>query len=124
MRFVIVFLAVVYAAFSGVAFSAPQESFDQFLVGFEKKALSAGIPKTVYRAATKGLKPDPSIKVSQGSQPEFEKPVWSYLDQRITADRIKRGRSAFTDAHHLIRIEKRIDGTLCILRRCASPPGG
>ena len=95
MRFVIVFLAVVYAAFFGAAFSAPQESFDQFLVGFEKKALSAGIPKTVYRAATKGLKPDPSIKVSQGNQPEFEKPVWSYLDQRITADRIKRGRSAF-----------------------------
>jgi len=89
------FAVTIYLVFAGAAIAAPQESFAQFLINFEKKAVSAGIPKSVYRAATKDLKPDPAIKVAQGSQPEFERPIWSYLDKRITSDRIKRGRAAF-----------------------------
>lgn len=79
----------------GAASAAPNESFAQFVANFEQKAVAAGIPKTLYRQLTNGMEPDPAIKVAEGSQPEFERPIWDYLDRRITSDRVKRGRSAF-----------------------------
>jgi len=78
----------------GVGHAAPNQSFADFLRNFEAKAVAEGIPRTVYRDAVKGLKPDPSIKVTQATQPEFEKPIWDYLTKRVTADRIKRGKAA------------------------------
>jgi len=101
MRWIFRFAVLAYLALGSAVYGAPQQSFAQFLNEFEQKAVAAGIPKSVYRAVTKGLEADPSIKVAQGSQPEFEKPIWSYLDQRITADRIKRGRAAFAQNRQL-----------------------
>ncbi len=87
---ILVFLLLV-----GAAYAAPKESFAQFISDFEQKAVAAGISKSLYRKLTKDLKPDPAIKVAEGSQPEFERPIWDYLDRRITQDRINRGRAAF-----------------------------
>ncbi|GLQ16337.1 lytic murein transglycosylase [Maritalea porphyrae] len=86
---------VFVSLFVGVAYAAPTQSFVQFVSSFEKKAVAAGIPKSLYRQLTQGLVPDPAIKVAEGSQPEFERPIWDYLDRRITQDRISRGRNAF-----------------------------
>lgn len=89
------FVFVLSFVFMGPALGAPQQSFSDFLIRFEQKAIAAGIPKSVYKVAIKDLQPDPSIKVAESSQPEFERPIWAYLDQRITSDRINRGRAAF-----------------------------
>src|SRR5947199_224953 len=48
---------------------------------------------TVYESATAGLTPDPRIPALVTTQPEFATPIWDYLDQRITASRISRGRA-------------------------------
>ncbi|MGJ8528024.1 lytic murein transglycosylase [Maritalea sp.] len=95
MRLAVSIFVVSFFAMTSAVFAAPEQSFAQFLRSFETKAVAAGIPKSVYRAATNGLTADPSIKVAQGTQPEFEKPIWDYLEKRVTADRIKRGRNAF-----------------------------
>lgn len=85
----------VFLLLLGAASAAPNESFAQFVANFEQKAVAAGIPRILYRQLTNGMKPDPAIKVAEGSQPEFERPIWDYLDRRITSDRVKRGRSAY-----------------------------
>ena len=86
---------VCFLLMFGVGIAAPNQSFDAFVKSFEQKAVAAGIKKGLYRQVTSGLTPDPSIKVAQGSQPEFERPIWDYLDKRVTAQRIKIGRAAF-----------------------------
>ena len=70
------------------------ETFAEFLHAFEAKAVDAGVSREVYRRATQGLTPDPSIPKLVETQPEFTTPIWDYLDARITEDRIRRGRAA------------------------------
>lgn len=77
-----------------VATPAQAEPFDAFLHAFEAKAVAAGISAAVYRRATEGLTPDPAIKDLVETQPEFTTPIWNYLDTRVTAGRISRGRQA------------------------------
>jgi membrane-bound lytic murein transglycosylase B len=76
------------------ALGAPQGSFADFLKGFEPKALAAGVSEATWRAATDGLTPDPNVPKLVESQPEFTTPMWDYLDKRVTAGRIERGRAA------------------------------
>ncbi|MBD8066433.1 lytic murein transglycosylase [Devosia sp. PTR5] len=74
--------------------AAPQGSFEQFLASFRSEALAAGVPADTYDAATYGLSPDPNVPKLVETQPEFTTPVWEYLDARVTAGRVERGRSA------------------------------
>lgn len=72
----------------------PVESFDSFIGGFEAKAVAAGVSRDTYRRATTGLTPDPNVPNLVTSQPEFTTPMWDYIDGRVTAGRIERGRKA------------------------------
>ncbi len=72
----------------------PVEPFDSFIRGFEATAVAAGVSPETYRAATEGLTPDPNVPKLVESQPEFTTPIWDYLDKRITAGRIEKGRAA------------------------------
>lgn len=76
------------------AFAEPVESFASFLKNFEATAVSAGVSRATYRAATEGLTPDPNVPTLVEAQPEFTTPVWDYLDKRITSGRIEKGRAA------------------------------
>jgi membrane-bound lytic murein transglycosylase B len=69
------------------------ESFDAFLRNFEPRAVAAGVSPAVYERATNGLTPDPKIPKLVTTQPEFATPIWSYLDARITASRVSRGKA-------------------------------
>ncbi len=73
---------------------AHAESFSEFLRAFEPKAMDAGVSREVYRRATDGLSPDPSIPKLVEAQPEFTTTMWDYLDRRITDDRVARGKKA------------------------------
>jgi len=87
-------LALILALASFPALAQPIESFSTFLAGFEAKAVAAGVSREAYRAATVGLTPDPQTPGLVTGQPEFTTPVWDYIDGRVTADRIARGRAA------------------------------
>src|SRR3954470_20577411 len=76
--------------------TARAESFDAFLRAFEPKAAAAGVSPQTYETATAGLTPDPAIPRLVDTQPEFATPMWAYLDQRVTDDRIVRGRAKMT----------------------------
>jgi membrane-bound lytic murein transglycosylase B len=62
--------------------------FDAFLVGARATALSQGISAATFDSATAGLKPLAAILQRNANQPEFVKPVWSYLDSAVSARRI------------------------------------
>lgn len=81
---------------AGPAHSAPNQSFDAFIRDFEAKAVAAGISRDVYRQATKGLTADPSIPTFQATQPEFETPIWDYIEGRVSERRVSDGRAAVT----------------------------
>ena len=76
------------------AFAQPIESFDAFIAGFRSQALGAGVSASVYDAAMAGLTPDPRVPDLVTSQPEFTTPMWDYIEGRVTAGRIERGKAA------------------------------
>jgi membrane-bound lytic murein transglycosylase B len=91
----VIFAFAVFATSLSAVHAAPNQSFSSFIKSFEAKAVAEGIPRSLYRSLTAGLTPDPQIKVAQATQPEFEKPIWDYLDRRVTNSRIQRGQKAF-----------------------------
>ena len=70
------------------------QSFADFLSSFEPKAVAAGVTSATYERATAGLIPDPNIPKLVSTQPEFDTPIWDYLDRRISDSRVTRGKAA------------------------------
>jgi membrane-bound lytic murein transglycosylase B len=63
--------------------------FDAFLAEMRVEALAQGIAPATFDSATAGIAPLPAILAMNANQPEFTKPVWSYLDSAVSARRIK-----------------------------------
>ncbi|MFD2647451.1 lytic murein transglycosylase [Devosia albogilva] len=89
-----VWLLLMLVALVAPAAAQPVESFEAFLAGFRAKAVAAGVPAATYERAMLGLTPDPNVPNLVASQPEFTTPIWEYLETRVTASRIERGRAA------------------------------
>jgi membrane-bound lytic murein transglycosylase B len=87
-------VALLTVLLTGPALAQPVEPFGQFLRNFEVKAVAAGVSAATYRSATAGLTPDPNVPTLVETQPEFTTTMWDYLDTRVTASRIERGRAA------------------------------
>jgi membrane-bound lytic murein transglycosylase B len=79
---------------TAAAVAQPIESFDSFLAGFRGKAVAAGIDGQLYDMVTAGMTPDPRVPQLVTTQPEFATPIWDYIDGRVTADRVSRGKAA------------------------------
>jgi membrane-bound lytic murein transglycosylase B len=69
--------------------SSGEVKFDAFLAEIRAEALSQGITAETFDSATAGIAPLPAILAMNANQPEFTKPVWSYLDTAVSARRIK-----------------------------------
>jgi membrane-bound lytic murein transglycosylase B len=68
--------------------SSGDARFDAFLMAAKDEAAAQGIRSEVFDQATAGLKPISSIAQMNLNQPEFSKPVWSYLDSAVSARRV------------------------------------
>jgi membrane-bound lytic murein transglycosylase B len=69
--------------------SSGDAKFDAFLAEARVTALAQGITPATFDAATAGIAPIPAIAAMNANQPEFAKPVWSYLDSAVSARRIR-----------------------------------
>src|SRR3954463_7011655 len=69
--------------------SSSDAKFDAFLAEMRTEALAQGITPATFDSATAGIAPLPAILAMNANQPEFTKPVWSYLDSAVSARRIK-----------------------------------
>ena len=83
--------------------------------GFEKwkqsardQALSEGILAKVFDQALKNITIDPEVIKSDGSQPEFTRNIWDYLNNATSIARIKKGKALLQQHRNLFdEIEKR-----------------
>ncbi|HEX3755731.1 MAG TPA: lytic murein transglycosylase [Rhizomicrobium sp.] len=69
------------------------EKFAAFLRNARVKALAQGIAPETFDRATAGLSPLSAIGQMNANQPEFVKPIWSYLDSAVSAKRIADGKA-------------------------------
>jgi membrane-bound lytic murein transglycosylase B len=77
-----------------MALAQPVESFSDFIDNFEPRAVAAGVSRDFYQLATGNLTPDPNVPELVSTQPEFTTPMWDYIEGRVSASRIERGRRA------------------------------
>ena len=89
-------IIAIFLLFAMPAFAQPVESFDSFISGFRAKALAGGVSAATYDAVMAGMTPDPRVPDLVTTQPEFTTPMWDYIEGRVTAGRIARGKDAMT----------------------------
>ena len=80
--------------------AAPAPSaFAAFVSGLWPEAERVGIPRATFDAAFATLTPDPSLAPLIRAQPEFSKPIGTYLAAQVTPARIAAGHSALARWH-------------------------
>ena len=73
------------------AMSAADAKFAAFIRDFRATAIAAGIRPDIYDRSMAGITRNASVERANTSQPEFVKPVWSYLDSAASDDRVSMG---------------------------------
>lgn len=84
------------------------DAFQAWLAGLRAEAIAQGISVETLDRALTGVEPIPRIIELDRRQPEFTETFWRYLDQRVTEQRIERGRALLGEQAALFReIERR-----------------
>lgn len=78
-------------------------SFPQWLAQFRQRMLAKGISQKTFDDAFAGVEPDPAVIKADGSQPEFIRPIWSYLDDVLATVRISRGKRLLAENAAILR---------------------
>ncbi|MDB5825840.1 MAG: lytic murein transglycosylase [Variovorax sp.] len=68
-----------------------QQGFDRWVSGFRANARAAGIGEATLRLAFDNVRYLPRVVELDGTQPEFTRAVWDYLDNTVTPQRIASG---------------------------------
>src|SRR3984893_14819162 len=76
------------------AIASAASNFERCLESLWPQAAQRGISRRTFDAATRGLAPDLKIMDLMERQPEFEKPIWDYLDDLVNDNRIATGKIA------------------------------
>jgi len=67
--------------------------FAAFIIDFRATALAAGIRPEIYDLSMNRIQRNLRVEQMNLEQPEFVKPVWSYLDVAVSDDRVANGRA-------------------------------
>ena len=68
------------------------QSFEAWLADLRTEALAAGISAATFDLAFAGVQPNPQVSALDLDQPEFERPIWQYLDAAVSEARVTTGR--------------------------------
>ncbi|MCR5867833.1 lytic murein transglycosylase [Aquincola sp. J276] len=77
---------------AAAAAAAHQAAFARWVAGFRASAATAGIGEATLAAALDPVQYLPQVVQLDRAQPEFSRPVWTYLDNTVTPQRIAQGR--------------------------------
>jgi len=77
-------------------------SYQEWVAKFQSYALSKGRPDKVIQTAFAGVKENPEISDRASKQPEFELPVWTYLDRVVSDERVARGQQRYQENKTLL----------------------
>lgn len=75
------------------AASVAKPSFQGFLESLWPDARARGVSRATFDAAFRGVAPDPKIIALTKKQSEFVRPIWAYLNDAVSAQRLARGRA-------------------------------
>ena len=76
----------------------PQDlKFERFVTEFRATALAAGIRPATYAAAMSGIHRNARVEMLNQEQPEFVRPIWSYLDSAASPRRVADGQSKLAE---------------------------
>jgi membrane-bound lytic murein transglycosylase B len=76
----------------------PQDvKFAQFVRDFRVSAIAAGIRPSIYDWAMSGIRRNEHVEALTQMQPEFVKPVWSYLDSSASPRRVSDGQQKLAE---------------------------
>ena len=89
---------VPYESLSGAG-PASDTAFDAWRAAFIAKATAQGLSADQVTAALQSVQPDPHVIELDNRQPEFSKPISSYLSGAVTAGRIATGRQHIAESH-------------------------
>jgi membrane-bound lytic murein transglycosylase B len=85
--------------------AAEDAAFAAFLKDFRPTALADGITPETYDDATRTIARNQKVFDHNLNQPEFAKPIWDYLDNALSPERVGNGRALMAgDADILSRI--------------------
>ena len=83
--------------------SAPRDDdFARWLRGFRTRALAQGVSARVFDRAYDGVQPDREVLQRESSQPEFNRPIWEYLDSAVSASRIENGQRMLREHRRIL----------------------
>lgn len=89
-----------------LAIDPKDTAFDRFVTDFRATALAQGISPVVYGAAMSGIHRNAQVEALNQEQPEFVRPIWSYLDSATSPLRVATGqREASEQAATLATLE-------------------
>ena len=74
------------------ALSEAEANFGQCLADLWPQAQQRGISRATYEWVMQSTQPDMSLFKLMDGQPEFERPIWWYVDTLVTDARIRQGR--------------------------------
>lgn len=82
--------------------------FEKWKQSFRNVALEEGILPKIFDSSVAKLTIDPQVIKFDGSQPEFTRNVWDYINNAISDSRINKGRSLLAEHQSLFdEVEKR-----------------
>jgi membrane-bound lytic murein transglycosylase B len=85
------------------AWAQPEgESFSDWRDGFRDRLTASGAEADTVSNMLDDLEPNPRIIEQDGSQPEFVRPIWSYLDIAASDLRISNGQEAYAPRRETI----------------------
>ncbi|MGN6514582.1 MAG: lytic murein transglycosylase [Rhizomicrobium sp.] len=88
--------------------SAADAKFAAFIRDFRATAINAGIRPDIYDGAMANIHRNPRVEQLNLSQPEFVRPVWSYLDSAVSDDRVATGEQMLAQYPSMLaRLESR-----------------
>ena len=100
-------LALGQAGFGTLPAMAAAPDFQQWLSGLRSEALAKGVSEgTLDRALARATLMDRVIELDR-QQPEFTRTFWSYLNKRVTPERIRRGREELATNMPLLNLVSR-----------------
>lgn len=110
MKFFSILLAALFLSLSAIPATSQSEqptaaqtrAFDTWVAAFRGRALSAGIRGTVFDRAFRGVALNLRVIEHDQYQPEFNKPIWEYLDTSVSDTRVTNGRQIFRSKRNLL----------------------
>lgn len=111
MRGMILAIVLAYATpLMGQDVMVTEQGFQDWTIGFETRALVAGIAQDTYDSAMAGVELLPDVVERDRKQDEFTRTIWDYLDRAVSQDRIAAGQEALkTYAPLLDQIESKYE---------------